>query len=145
MAPPSMADNPAHRWAMANGIVPGTWDVSVPINQLGALGDLILIATYQLEPGLDREIRTARRPIQTTRAWITTVTSLRPVIPPWRPETFFKVHSINRSAPGAACCAACIARSSAFCRLPFLEVPLNVFSGGIAILDLRAAQSVLEP
>ena len=36
-----------------NGMVPGTWQVSVPISQLEALDDFILIATYQLELELD--------------------------------------------------------------------------------------------
>jgi hypothetical protein len=84
-------------------------------------------------------LRKLQELVQETRALITTVASLRPVIPPWRPEISFKVHSINRSAPGAASCAACIARSRAFCTLPFLAVPLNVFSGGIVILRLVSA------
>lgn len=68
---------------------------------------------------------------------IATITSLKPAIPPRRPETSFKVHAINRSAPVAACCAACIARLSACCTLPLFEVPLNVFYGGIVVLCSR--------
>ena len=57
-----------------------------------------------------------------------TVTSLKPAMPPCRPATFFNVQVTSRSAPGADCCAAWIAASSAFWRFPAFDVPWNVLS-----------------
>src|SRR5688572_6309030 len=70
------------------------------------------------------------------RAPIVTVTSLKPAMPPRRPATFFSVQVTSRSAPGADCCAAWIAASSAFWRFPAFEVPWNVFTVAILVLLL---------
>ena len=56
-SPAIYGGQPSASTAYASGAAPGTWSVSVPTNELGApaewADDVLLIATYRLELGLD--------------------------------------------------------------------------------------------